>query len=122
MICKQCGREIPDHAIYCRYCGARLSEKEARQASDLVPERPKRRVLPVVLAILALALIAGLIFWLRARARSIEPAPAPADPAAVEPVQPEPAEKPDRRLCYPGLQRRVQPVLESNPGNAGKVL
>lgn len=104
MICKQCGREIPDHAIYCRYCGTRLSEKEARQASDLIPERPKRRVLPVILTILALALIAGLFFWLRGRSRNIEPEPAPADPTVVEPAQTDLPEKPEKEDIKYGLR------------------
>ena len=66
MICNQCGREVPDHAIYCRYCGARFSEKEPRQASDLVPEQPKRSgAKAIVFAILGLgAVLAALLYTL----------------------------------------------------------
>ena len=96
MICKQCGREVPDHAIYCRYCGARLSEKEAKKASDLIPERPKRRTGAVIAAILALLALAGLFLWLRSCAGTAaeqDPAPAPVAEAPTKedsPAQPEP--------------------------------
>lgn len=85
MICKQCGREVPDHAIYCRYCGARFSDKEPRQVSDLKPEPPKRSRRGLIVGILlALALLAGLFFWLRGRKLNKAPENVPADPAASQ--------------------------------------
>ena len=29
MICKDCGREIPEGALFCKYCGARAQSDEA---------------------------------------------------------------------------------------------
>lgn len=32
MICKDCGREIPEHSIYCNWCGVKqLRERRSRE-------------------------------------------------------------------------------------------
>lgn len=55
MQCKQCGTEIADKAIVCYRCGAATTDP-VRKA---VPVRPRRPLLPSVLAI-AVLLVAAL--------------------------------------------------------------
>ncbi len=98
MICKQCGRELPDHAVYCRYCGARITQEEKTKSP--APAKKKRSALPVVI-VLALVLLACLFFYLRSCSRGNEPAPAPEEPAVSEPVQdPEPSPEPATPVDY----------------------
>jgi uncharacterized membrane protein YvbJ len=54
MQCKQCGTEIADKAIVCYRCGAATSDP-VRKA---VPVRPRRPLLPSVLAAVVLLLAA----------------------------------------------------------------
>ena len=96
MICKQCGRELPDHAIYCRYCGARV-EKDGPVDAEPENKRPPRghRWLPLLLIVLVLAaLIAGIVFLLRSCKKTV-PEPEP-EPAQIE----EPAVEPDGTVDY----------------------
>jgi hypothetical protein len=96
MICKQCGRELPDHAIYCRYCGARIERDEPVDVEQNNKRPPRgHRWLPLLLTVLVLAaLIAGIIFLLRS-CKKAEPAPEP-EPTQVE----EPAVEPDAPIDY----------------------
>ena len=92
MICKQCGRELPDHAIYCRYCGARVERDEPVDVEQ-ENKRPPRghRWLPLLLTLLVLtAMAAGLIFLLRScmRVQTDPPQPAQVEEPAVEPEAP----------------------------------
>ena len=69
MVCKQCGRELPDRAIYCRYCGARVADEELADSEKIVlnNKRP-RRFLPILIALLVLgALVAGFFLLLHGR-------------------------------------------------------
>ncbi len=54
MRCKQCGTEIADKAIVCFRCGAATTDP-VRKA---VPVRPRRRLLPSMLAAVVLLLAA----------------------------------------------------------------
>ena len=94
MICKQCGRELPDHAIYCRYCGARIERDEPVDVEQ-ENKRPPRghRWLPLLLILLVLAaLAAGILFLLRS-CKKAEPEP---EPVQVE----EPVVEPDAPIDY----------------------
>ena len=94
MICKQCGRELPDHAIYCRYCGARV-ERDGPVDVEQENKRPPRghRWLPLLLILLVLAaLAAGILFLLRS-CKKAEPEP---EPVQVE----EPVVEPDAPIDY----------------------
>ena len=94
MICKQCGRELPDHAIYCRYCGARIERDEPVDVEQ-DNKRPPRghRWLPLLLILLVLAaLAAGILFLLR----SCKKAEPESEPVQVE----EPVAEPDAPIDY----------------------
>ena len=45
MNCKECGRQIPDGALFCKYCGAQV-EKQAAETEDVAApiQHPRRRV------------------------------------------------------------------------------
>ena len=70
MICKDCGREIPDGALFCKYCGARAQSDEvpAGEEKDLNFEKAqkgRRRRTPakrsnVLVTVIAVVLILGL--------------------------------------------------------------
>ena len=74
MNCKECGRQIPDGALFCKYCGAQV-EKQAAETEDVAApiQHPRRRVKkkrgPKPAAILAVVLIlaagvaAGVLIW-----------------------------------------------------------
>ena len=102
MICKQCGRELPDHAIYCRYCGARVASEapvemhQQKEDDDGIYVDPNpRRWRAILLAVLLLAaLLAGVIFLLRS-CKKAEPEPEP-EQTQVE----EPAVEPDAPIDY----------------------
>ncbi len=48
MICKKCGRNIPDQAVLCGYCGALVSQSnEEEQPSQQPNQQPYRSVPPV---------------------------------------------------------------------------
>ena len=99
MICKQCGRELPAHAIYCRYCGARVASDDPAESEQIVlNQRRKRSYRPLItlIAIITIAalLLAGLFFWLRGR-KTPKPEPA-SEPSATE-VQPA---EPDAPIDY----------------------
>ena len=77
MTCKQCGRQVPDHAVYCRYCGARFTEEGAAK-NPAAPVRKKKSILPVVIAaLLILGLIGGSVFFLRSRKPEADPGTSP---------------------------------------------
>ena len=74
MNCKECGRQIPDGALFCKYCGAQV-EKQAAETEDVAApiQHPRRRakkkrgpkpaaILTVVL-ILAAGVAAGVLIW-----------------------------------------------------------
>ena len=74
MNCKECGRQIPDGALFCKYCGAQV-EKQAAETEDVAApiQHPRRRakkkrgpkpaaILAVVL-ILAAGVAAGVLIW-----------------------------------------------------------
>lgn len=74
MNCKECGRQISDGALFCKYCGAQV-EKQAAETEDVAApiQHPRRRVKkkrgPKPAAILAVVLIlaagvaAGVLIW-----------------------------------------------------------
>ena len=42
MICKQCGKALPDDSMFCQYCGASFVEWTERMAIDIEAESPKK--------------------------------------------------------------------------------
>lgn len=74
MNCKECGRQIPDGALFCKYCGAQV-EKQAAETEDVAapiqhPRRrakkkrgPKPAAILAILLILAAGVAAGVLIW-----------------------------------------------------------
>lgn len=44
MICPNCGKEVPDDANFCKYCGVRLAEKKQLPVQDVIRNLLIRRV------------------------------------------------------------------------------
>jgi len=44
MICPNCGKEVPDDANFCKYCGVRLVEKAQLSARDIIRNTVIRRL------------------------------------------------------------------------------
>ena len=75
MLCKQCGREVPDQVKFCRYCGAQLVPIVA--VPDSIPEpapepipvpnvkKSRRWLIPVIAGSAILCVVAILLLsWL----------------------------------------------------------
>lgn len=108
MICKQCGREVPDQVNFCRYCGVQLVPIVApipEPTPEPVPEpipvpnakKSRRWLIPVIAggAALCVAMIL-LLSWLL-------PGKAPEEPVAEEPPvsdvpQDEPVTEPEEEI------------------------
>ena len=112
MICPTCGREVPDDQNFCDLCGAILPK----------PKRRRRWILPLLLGILALALVLGAFFGpgaggmpsavpavsTQAQVPSAEPAAKPAPKPTAEPT-PEPSPEPTPE---PTVAPYVEPTNE----------
>ncbi len=121
MICKHCGRDLPEHAIYCRYCGTRCVEETPPAPT---PERPRRKwLLPAILAAVAVCVLVVVIILLVSRPKEIEP-PINEPPVITDPID---APTPDRPTSYQAaiigensvvagesvtLQTRIDPEVE----------
>lgn len=58
MICPNCKKENPDHAKFCKYCGANLSVQE----EPVTQEAKKKSILPIVLCVLLVILLVAAVF------------------------------------------------------------
>lgn len=95
MKCKECGRQIPEGALFCKYCGARAESGEAADGKKLNFEKGQkgvRRVAAkkgsgliialVAILIVAIGVLAAVLIW-----KNNTPEPAPEDtqtPPATE--------------------------------------
>lgn len=69
MQCRQCGTEIADKAIVCFRCGAATTDPVRRAA----PVRPRRRLLPAVVAFVIL--IVAALYMGQASRTAADPGP-----------------------------------------------
>ena len=106
MICKQCGREVPDQVNFCRYCGVQLVPVVApipAPAPEPVPKpvpvpnakKSRRWLIPVIAggAALCVAIIL-LLSWLLPGKEPVGEEPPVSDVTQDEPViEPEPEEE-----------------------------
>ena len=73
MYCTRCGKEVPDQAKYCRYCGSSLSRPAAPQSPvTRAPVRKKSRAPVIILCIAAVVILALLAVFAVLRFRSGE--------------------------------------------------
>ncbi len=74
MFCKQCGKQVPDGAKFCRYCGAPMAQAQpaapetqqggSEDIAQPVKKNPKKsRVWIPIVIIIAAALVAVLLIW-----------------------------------------------------------
>jgi len=68
MKCAHCGKEVPDSAKVCGYCGTKLEKPSVMQPKKVVnpPQEnivSKMRKIPVWMWVLAVIVIAGVVFF-----------------------------------------------------------
>lgn len=61
MICKKCGKENRDNAVFCTGCGMKLGE-DSEKKEDVTPQKQKSSGVKIALGVIAIALIAGVGF------------------------------------------------------------
>ena len=102
MTCKICGKQLPEGSTTCKYCGARV--KRGSTASNPASGTRKRyskkglarrRIINLVILILALAIVAAVIAGIVWSANRIGDSAKNDAPAASEPQTPETPEEPD---------------------------
>lgn len=101
MLCKQCGREVPDQVKFCRYCGTQLAPIVADP--DPIPEpvpvppvkKSRRWLIPVIAGGAALCVVIILLLsWLLPGKEPVGEEPPVSDVTQDEPViEPEPEEE-----------------------------
>ena len=102
MTCKICGKQLPEGSTTCKYCGARVKSGSAasKPASGTRKRYSKkglarRRIINLVILILALAIVAAVIAGIVWSANRIGDSAKNDTPAASEPQTPETPEEPD---------------------------
>lgn len=102
MTCKICGKQLPEGSTTCKYCGARVKSGSAasKPASGTRKRYSKkglarRRIINLVILILALAIVAAVIAGIVWSANRIGDSAKNDAPAASEPQTPETPEEPD---------------------------
>lgn len=58
MICKNCGRDLPDYAIFCRYCGTQCAE-----LPPSVKKKKKTKILVPLILVFLLIITAAAVIW-----------------------------------------------------------
>ncbi|MBN1399971.1 MAG: zinc ribbon domain-containing protein [Anaerolineae bacterium] len=72
LICPHCGAENPATAFTCSQCGGSLARPEVPEPAQEIATAPKRRLLPVILILLALfACVAGLLLLTRGSGETV---------------------------------------------------
>ena len=84
MICKYCGAVIPDNAVFCSSCGHRLVPDEPAEYEPEHEENPgseqKRKIfVPIIAALLVLALAAGIFSILKVKQNKDTKVPTPTE-------------------------------------------
>ncbi|MFZ1381937.1 MAG: zinc ribbon domain-containing protein [Scrofimicrobium sp.] len=64
------GHSVPEGISFCVICGEEIADEPAQSHLTVAPGAPNRRIAIVVGAILALALMAALIWWAQGRGES----------------------------------------------------
>ena len=99
MTCKICGKQLPEGSTTCKYCGARVKTDAGAPSKSRKRYSKKglarRRIINLVILILALAVIAAVIAGIVWSANRIGDSTKNDTPAASEPQIPETPEEPE---------------------------
>lgn len=120
MTCKICGKQLPEGSTTCKYCGARVKSGSAasKPASGTRKRYSKkglarRRIINLVILILALAIVAAVIAGIVWSANRIGDSAKNDAPAASEPQTPETPEEPeaptDEASIIPEEEQKEEP-------------
>lgn len=120
MTCKICGKQLPEGSTTCKYCGARVKSGSAasKHASGTRKRYSKkglarRRIINLVILILALAIVAAVIAGIVWSANRIGDSAKNDAPAASEPQTPETPEEPeaptDEASIIPEEEQKEEP-------------